>query len=153
MERFTTDRAKAKAEDDLALLGLEHPLVREFMDDYRALSAEQRALRGRLRDGVGAGTTLTIWRAEVHGSGGQFKQVVLTLGLSRDGERVPQVEALGLRIAELAPSDSGGSMPVTAAEELRSRLPDMVRRELQHRGLLTDDASVAMRLIAWIGLG
>jgi len=152
IERFTTDRAKAKDDDALALLGLEHPLVREFMDEYRALPAEHRSLRGRLRDGVGAGTTLTIWRVEVHGTGGQFKQVVLTLGLSADGERVPQVEALGLRLAELAAAESGGPMPVSAAEQLRSRLPDMVRRELQHRGLLTDEASVAMRLIAFVQL-
>jgi len=59
-------------------------------------------------------------------------------------------QALGLRLAELAVTESGGPMPVSAAEQLRSRLPDMVRRELQHRGLLTDEASVAMRLIAWI---
>jgi len=76
--------------------------------------------------------------------------VVLTLGLSADGERVPQVEALGLRIAELSASASGGSTPGNAADLLRARLPEMVRRELQHRGLLTDGASVAMRLIAWV---
>jgi Helicase conserved C-terminal domain len=152
IERFTTDRAKAKAEDDLALLGLEHPLVREFMDEYRALPAEQRALRGRLRDGVGAGTTLTVWRAEVHGAGGQFKQVVLTLGLSADGERVPQVEALGLRLGELTPSESRIAGTAETGDAIRLRLPDMVRRELQHRGLLTDDSTVAMSLIAYVQL-
>ena len=152
IERFTTDRAKAKAEDDLALLGLEHPLVREFMDEYRALPAEQRALCGRLRDGVGVGTTLTIWRAEVHGTGGQFKQVVLTLGLSADGERVPQVEALGNRLGELAPTEQRPVIDVAGVDSLRLRLPEMVRRELQHRGLLTENSSVAAKLLAWICL-
>lgn len=154
-ERFTTERGKAQDDEALALLGLEHAAVREFMDEYRALPAKQRALRGRLRDGVGAGTVLTVWRVEVHGAGGQFKQIVLTLGLTADGERLPQVEGLGLRLAELAipPSDGPVHGPEVASNLLRARVPDMVRRELQHRGLLTDEASsVAMRLIGWVHL-
>lgn len=46
IERLTTDRAKAKVDDTLARLNLEHPLFREFMAEYRALPAEHRSLRG-----------------------------------------------------------------------------------------------------------
>jgi len=153
VERFTVDRTVAKEAEDLGLLGLENPLVREFMDEYRALPAEQRAVRGRLRDAVGAGTTLTIWRVEVHGAGGQFKQLLLTLGLSADGERVPHIEALAQRLAELGPIESDApDLVAELARAIPSRLPAIVRRELQHRGLLTEDASFAMKLIACVAL-
>lgn len=153
LERFTTDRAKAKADEELALLGLEHPLVRESLDAFRELSADHRALRGRIADGPGAGTILSMWSVEIHGAGGHFRRVVLPLGVSPKGERSLPVEALAQRLAELAPADRARSNGVPRTSELlRSHMPDMLRRELQHRGLLEEGASVATRLLAWIEL-
>lgn len=53
----------------------------------------------------------------VQGTGGRSKQAVLTLGLSADGEREVKVEVLEIRIAELAATETGETMPVSAAEQ------------------------------------
>lgn len=150
IERFSTEPAKATGPYMLARLG--HELVREFMGRVSGAVAEHRSLGNRLRDRAAQAPRSRSVRGGPR-CGGAVQAGGADAGLSADGERVPQVEALGLRLAELAATESGGPMPVSAAEQLRARLPDMVWRELQYRGLLTRMmCSVAMRLIAWIGL-
>jgi hypothetical protein len=46
--RFTTDRDKALQEEELNLLGLEHPVVRQWLDAYTSLKPQDRALVGNI---------------------------------------------------------------------------------------------------------
>ncbi|MCX5658334.1 MAG: SNF2-related protein [Planctomycetota bacterium] len=162
--RFTTDRARAKEQDDLSLLGLEHPLVRKFLGEFQGLDANARAVQGRLAGGSGggAGVVLTVWRAEIHGPGGRYKRVVLPMATSSKGERLPQAESLINKLQDVdlvegtaVEATQGGKQADRQAERrawVTSALPEMVRRELQHRGLLDEGASVAMRLLGYVEL-
>jgi hypothetical protein len=40
--------------------------------------------------------------------------------------------------------------PVRRAELVRSSVPEMIRRELAHAGVLAEDASFSARLLAWV---
>jgi len=149
-ERFTTDRSAAKQDESLSLLGLEHPLVAEYLEQSKSLPANNRALVGRFSSGLAAGSVISVWRVEIHGAGGQYKQAVLPIGISANGSRLPQAEGQLSRLMELEATSANVTAVEQRASWVQSAVPEMLRRELRHRGLLDDAASVSTRLLAWI---
>ena len=103
LARFTTDRDKALQEEELDLLGLEHPVVKQWLDTYTSVKAQDRALIGNIdgnRDETGL---ITIWLVVVHGKGGQVQQRIVRLGISEGGERSPYLERLSQRTSSRPP--------------------------------------------------
>ena len=151
--RFTTDRDKALQEEELNLLGLEHPVVRQWLDAYTSVKPQDRALIGNI-GGNGDDTGLiTIWLVVIHGKGGQVQQKVVRLGISEGGERSPYLERLSQELLRTRPSqthrfqDKGqvGSLINGTASEL-------LHRELVYSGFLPEEASYSSRLLACIGV-
>ena len=63
---FTTDRDEALQDEDLQLLGLEHPITSQLMHRYSSIGADSRAVAGRLSGLAGSGL-LTIWKIDTQG--------------------------------------------------------------------------------------
>lgn len=148
--KFTTDRETAKEDDKLTLLGIEHPLVRQLMRRHGDLPAAKRALAARSRGEDAVRGVLTIWRVQVHGGKGQYRQSIVTLGLNEAGERSRPIERLATSFRELEPAAEGLVPPEQRVEWVRSVLPEMFQRELAHNGCLADGASFSARLLAWV---
>ena len=149
-QRVSTDRDKAKEDENLSLLGLEHPLVRRLTEEHRRLDADARALVGRLEAGGEASGAVSIWRVEIHSGQGQVQQRILTIGLSPEGERSRILERLTGRLRDLQPCDQTVLSPTRRVEFVRSAVPEMIRRELEHAGVLAEDTSFSARLLAWV---
>lgn len=148
--RISTDRDKAKEDENLSLLGLEHPLVRRLMDTHRQLGAESRSLVGRLQSANGIQGAMSIWRVEIHGGKGHVHQRMVNIGLNAEGERYRPLERLEDYLHGLEPAQQFLFEPVRRAELVRTVVPEMIRRELAHAGVLTEDASFSARLLAWM---
>ncbi|MEX2215951.1 MAG: SNF2-related protein [Phycisphaeraceae bacterium] len=148
--RFTTNRDRAKDDDSLGLLGLEHPLVRRMLDECRSLPADQRAVVGRSERTSGTPATLSVWRVEVHGANGYFRQAVVPLAVDGTGQRLPTGETMLAQLGQLGPSVTASVEGVNRNEVVARTLPEMLRREAQHRGLLREGSSLAMQLIGWV---
>ena len=146
----TTNRERAKENEDLTLLGLEHPLVLRLMAGHTDLSASSRALAGRLPDAEDYRGCLTIWRIEVHGGKGQFQRRVVPIGLDESGKRSRRLEQVGPRLRELQPIRTALFDREERTSLVRNDLPEMIRRELTHAGSLPEGASFSARLLAWI---
>ena len=150
---ITVDRDEAMADERLTLLGLEHPLVRQLSERHRHLAADRRGLAGRMPDGSGLRGVLTVWHIQVHGSGGRYHQRIISLGIDENGQRSRDLERLDHSLTELEPARTS----VFDAENRRrlatTTLPEMLRRELTYKGILTDDASFSSRLLAWVEIG
>ena len=93
---------------------------------------------------------VTIWRVESHSGQGQVQQRILTIGLTPEGERSRPLERLVDQIHDLQPSDQAVFDTLRRAELVRSAVPEMIRRELAHAGVLTEDTSFSARLLAWV---
>jgi hypothetical protein len=145
---FSRNRDEAKAEENLALLGLEHPLVERFMREHRSLGADGRALVGHLPGTSGTGV-LTIWLAHVHGGKRQYHQRLVTLAANPQGERLRQMERQLGDLRLLRPADHA-ILQAGERHELLHTIRDMLRRELSHLGLLNEGESFSSRLLAWI---
>ena len=128
--RISTDREKAKEDENLSLLGLEHPLVRRLTEKHRQLDASERGVVGRLAVGNDLHGAVSVWRVEIHSSQGQVQQKIVTIGLNPEGERSRLLERLADRLRELQPCDQSVFTHTRRTELARSTVPEMIRREL-----------------------
>ena len=83
---------------------------------------------------------------------GQYHQRIVTIGLNEELERSRLIERLSERLRDLSPAQEGLFQPNQRIELVRNVIPDMVRRDLTHNGLLANGASITNRLLAWIEL-
>ena len=149
---FTTSREQAKVSDELGLLGLEHPAVRRMLVGCRSLDARERAIMGRSRQFPGKPCILSVWRIEIHGSGGYFRQAIIPLAVNPDGHRLPIGDALLNGLSDFSPALEDVLNAARRHELVASVLPEMLRREVEHRGMLREGCSLAMQLIGWVEL-
>ncbi len=150
--RFTTDRDRAKEDDNLTLLGIEHPLVRLLMQKQRDFPAGQRCLVGRVVGERAVRGALSVWHVQIHGGKGQYHQRIVTIGINEEWERSRPVERLAETLRDLAPAREWLLEARQRTELVRTVIPEMVRRDLTHGGLLANGASISNRLLAWVEL-
>jgi len=151
-QRITTSRERAKNDDALGLFGLEHPLVRRLLELSRKLSPMERALsagRGRVSPQPCA---VSVWRVEIHAANGYYRQAIIPMAIDAAGHRLPTGESLLNKLDEMTSPADALLEANRRAGIVASALPDMLRREVEHRGLLREDASLATQLIGWIEL-
>ena len=151
---FTTDRDKALEAENLNLLGLEHPVVRGWLDRWASLDAGNRAVHCGL-DARGGSEVLTIWHVGVDTAGGQLVQRVVPIGINCDGQRSPQLEtqAADLLAFASATPDSSACDLTRVKGLLVDAAPQILHRELVHSGLLSEGSSYSSRLIALLACG
>ena len=150
--RFTTNRELAKDNDELGLLGLEHPLVRSMLASGRDLAPARRAMTGRLERSSGGPAILSVWRVEIHGASGYFRQAIVPLAIDSNGHRLPTGETLLGNVRDIQPALDSVMAPERRRQLIASVLPEMLRRDVEHRGLLGEGSSLAMQLVGWIEL-
>ena len=147
--RFTTDRNAAQEDEETSLLGLEHPFVKELLDRDRQLSEGERAFTAAQQAFRGA---LSVWHISLHDSAQRLMQRVVPIGVDGQGRRSKAVETVLNSLSSL----DARSVSVFTEEErrglVRTVIPEMLRRDLTHKGLLSDSVTVAWRLLAWVEL-
>jgi hypothetical protein len=148
---MTTDRDEAMRVEELSLLGLEHPIVDQLMRLSHELGPTKRGIAGVLPKTDDACGVLTFWHIHIHGPGGQYQQRIVPIGVDENRERSRAVERLAGRLRELQPSAITSNPDRRKA--IAERIPEMLQRELSHKGWLPENASFSSKLIAWVEIG
>ncbi|MGC8494753.1 MAG: helicase-related protein, partial [Syntrophobacteraceae bacterium] len=149
---FTTDRDRAIQDDDLHLLGLEHPVIDSLIKRCSSLAPSARAIAGRLR-GVNGGGLLTIWKISAQGENGQSLHHIVRIGMNVDGDRAPWLERLDdkiLGIESLTPEATDTWRRI--ALEKKQRLQELLHRELTYSGVISEEMSYSAVPLALFGL-
>lgn len=143
--RLATVRDQSLARSDVELLGLDHPLVVEYMARYRGLPPQEVGLRVQAenhRTGV-----LSLWHVTTQGERGELRTTILPLAVDFHGHRVPawerQIDGLFQR-----PPATSDARP--RPDLLADVLEPMVQRELMHRGVIGERRGYDARLIGWV---
>lgn len=146
--RMTTDREAAKEDEQTALLGLEHPFVKELLEEDRRLEGGARSLAASYREDTKG--VLTVWHVSLQDAAQRFMQRVIPIGLDSQGKRSKTIELLVSQFGDLSPASKSAFTPSARAELVSTVVPEMLRRDLAHKGLLSDSVTLAWRLLAWI---
>lgn len=142
--RLTTDRDDSLESETVELLGLDHPLVVRYLNEYRDLDPTQLGIRVASNDertGV-----LSVWHVTSQGERGETKNVIIPLAVNEDLERIPQWEKQIDQVFALpsaGKNSQGLGIDPTAFEP-------MIQRELSQRGVLGKDRGYESRLIGWL---
>ncbi|MCP1760990.1 DEAD/DEAH box helicase [Bradyrhizobium japonicum] len=145
--RFTLNREAATNQDELQLMGLDHPLVQEELGRWRNLPPENI---GIAVSGEGEGQVLlSLWMVETSGGNGERRVVVQPIAVKRDGVRVPSIERLCERYFQ-APSAAPTLRPEQRLDLFTSAVEPTLQRELKHKGSANGNGSYSAELIGYV---
>jgi hypothetical protein len=150
--RITSDRDMAIDDENLSLLGLEHPIAKRLLDQDKAVPANGRALTASMAGGVQG--VLSIWHVTLQDSNQRYEQKIIPIGIDVERNRCSTIESYFWLITNLAHPQSGSSLLSAAdrQELVINVTPDMLRRDLTHKGLLSESITLDRRLLFWIEL-
>ncbi len=143
--RFTTDRDASIESESIDLMGLDHPLVMQYMQQFRGLPDDHIGIRVRSDDGRTG--VMSIWHVTTQGDRGETRNQMLTLAIDGDGQRIPAWEKQVDRLFQLEPATSDKPPQV---DLLTEALEPMIQRELVHRGFLSENRGYDARLVGWV---
>lgn len=145
--RFTLNREVANDQDDLQLLGLDHPIVQEELGRWRSLPPEEVGIA--VGGDVGETVLLSLWMVEASTSNGERRVVLQPIAVKRDGTRVPAVERQCERYLS-APA----ATPTFSAEDrldlFNKAVEPTLQRELKHKGAANGDGSYSAELVGYV---
>jgi SNF2 family DNA or RNA helicase len=146
-QRFTLDRDTATSNDNVDLMGLDHPLVQEELSRWRSLVPEQLGVA--LNGTEGGITLLSLWLVEASAGTGEKRVSVQPIAVRQDGTRVPSVERQASQLFH-----SAEAPPVLSPDERLSLFASIVeptlQRELRHKGAADGDGSFSAELIGYL---
>jgi hypothetical protein len=145
--RFTLSRDAATNEDDLQLMGLDHPIVQAELARWRTLQPEEVGIA--VKGDVEGPVLLSLWMVDASAGKGERRVVVQPIAVKQDGTRVPAVERLSEKFLQAPPSK-----PIFRPEQ-RSDLfihavEPTLQRELRHKGAANGDGSYSAELIGYV---
>ena len=145
--RCTLNRDLAREEDNLELLGIDHPLVTRLIGEWRAVPPESIGASVTAPDGRAA--VLSVWLVHAHATDAERKTCMIPLAVDADGQRHPVLEMM-LRDVFAAEVRAPVYEPDSRRHLLAEAITPMLHRELWHRGIAVQHGGYAVELIAWV---
>ncbi len=145
--RFTLSRDAASNQDDLHLLGLDHPLVEDELERWRNVPPEEIgiAVSGDVEEPI----VLSLWMVEISAGNGERRVVVQPIAVKRDGTRIPAVERLCDKYLH-APASSSVFQTEQRSELFAQAVEPTLQRELRHKWAAKGDGSYSSELIGYV---
>lgn len=145
--RFTLNRETATSNDNVELLGLDHPLVQEELGRWRIVPPEDIGIA--VAAGVDDSVLLSFWLIEASGKNGERRVLVQPIAVKQDGTRVPGLERQSERYLQASTITPRFSADQRVELFLRVVEPAL-QRELKHRGTVNEDGSYSAELIGYV---
>jgi SNF2 family DNA or RNA helicase len=152
VQLFTTDRDMALQDDNLQLLGLEHPVVAALLRQFSESDAAKRAVSGKIADLPGNGL-LTVWKVTVQTKEGQTHIRIVRIGIDETGLRAPWLERIGEKLLGMtAPETITPSSWRQSAMAMKERLRELLHKELVFSGSISEEISYHAVLLTIVGI-
>jgi len=146
--RLTTDREFSMEQENVQLLGLDHPLVAAYLRRFREQPPEELGFRVQSPDGTAG--VLAAWAVDARGDKGQIKRLIITLAVDTEGRRHVAWEREPEKLWRAPTSSQNGKQTDKRLAILRNTLEPMLQRELEHRGFGKADRGFEAKLISWV---
>lgn len=139
---FTTNREQALEQDNIEILGLDHPIIEKWLKEYRSLPPEKIACSVTGKE-IPLGV-LSIWEIETHNNKGNTIRKIVKIGMSYSGERLIALERLCDQLFNQESKATKGKV------ELLERAEKLLEREIKHYGKFESDQAYSSKIIGWI---
>lgn len=145
---LTTERELSLQNENIQLLGLDHPLVATHLQTFHDLPPEELGVRVQSPDG--ANGILAVWLVEARGDKGQVQRMIVPLAADADGKRLVAWERQPEKLWKALPSKPSHNQSDNQLAILRDRLEPMLQPEIEYRGLATGSRGFEAKLIGWV---
>jgi superfamily II DNA or RNA helicase len=145
--RFTLSRDAATSQDQLELLGLDHPIIQEELGRWRSVSPEDLGIS--VQGETGEPILLSFWQVEVRREGGERQVSVVPIAVKPDGTRVVHIERQAERFLQAAPTKPVLSVD-QRLDQFRNVVEPTLQRELKLRGAANGDGSYSTVLVGYV---
>lgn len=145
--RFTLNREAATSEDDLQLMGLDHPVVQDELSRWRSIPPEELGVA--VSANVDEPVLLSLWMVEASAGNGERRVVLQPIAVKQDGTRVPAVERNSEQYLQ-APTSSPRFLPEQRMELFARAVEPTLQRELRHKDAANGDGSYSADLIGYV---
>lgn len=150
--RFTSDRERALLNENLELLGLEHPVINSLRAHCMGLPDSDRAICGKIA-GLPAGGLLFFWKIHTHAKDGRSAHYIVRIGITAAGERAPWLEKLGDKLLSAAVVDSDRATALrNGANNCKTKAHEILHRELIYSGKADETMSYSAVLLVMFGV-
>jgi superfamily II DNA or RNA helicase len=145
--RFTLNRNTATSQDEIELMGLDHPIVQEELGKWRSVPPEELgiAVLGDTESTV----LLSFWLVEMTAGKGERRVLVQPIAVKQDGTRVPFVERQCEHYLH-AQAAKPILSPDQRLELFLKFVEPTLQRELKHKGPANGDGSYSVELIGYV---
>ncbi|OAJ66094.1 DEAD/DEAH box helicase [Gluconobacter cerinus] len=142
--RFTLSREAAAAQEDLQLMGLDHPMIQNEIRRWREIPPEDVgiAVSGDMAEPV----LLSVWLIEASAGNGERRVTIQPVAVKQGGIRVPAVERLYEKYLN-APPTMPRFGPEMRIDLLSRSIEPALQRELQRKGAAEVEGSYSAELI------
>jgi hypothetical protein len=145
--RFTLQRENATNQDELQLIGLDHPVVQAELEQWRNLPPSEIGIS--VSGDSDAPAILSLWLVEASAGRGERRMLVQPIAVGQDGTRAPSVERQCEKYFN-APSAPPPFQLEKRLDLFSNAIEPALQRELNHKGLASGDGSYSAMLIGYV---
>jgi SNF2 family DNA or RNA helicase len=151
--QFTSDRDTAVQNEQIQLIGLEHPIIQEIMNKFiNGGLVSARALYGYAPNIAGDGL-LTYWNVNTTAKEGLSRNYIVKLGIDLKGSRAPWIESSSEKAASIQSAIQTSGTWKSLAKENKAHIQEYLHRELAYKGIVSEGVSYSAVPVAMFGMG
>jgi SNF2 family DNA or RNA helicase len=144
---FSISREKATNQDDVELIGLDHPLIQKEIARWRDIAPEDVGVC--VLGDVEKPVLLSLWMVEVSTGNGDRRTILQPIAIKEDGSRVPSVERQCEHLFHSPPSIPHFT-PEQRGDLFDRFVEPMLQRELKHKNSSNADGGYSAELMTCI---
>ncbi|MCW8905968.1 MAG: SNF2-related protein [Sedimenticola sp.] len=145
----TLDRDLAQDDENLELIGIDHPITDRLSAQWRSIEATRLGATASL--GLDEPVVLSVWLVHSFGGRQDSGAHIVPIAVGGDGKRVPTVEK---QYRDCFKASAGHPQFESSerAELLHTFIEPTLQRELGYRGIASPEKGYSTELLAWIEL-
>lgn len=144
---FSLSREKATNQDDVDLIGLDHPLIQKEIARWRDIAPEDVGVC--VLGDVEKPVLLSLWMVEISTGNGDRRTILQPIAIKEDGSRVPSVERQCEPLFHSPPSIPHFT-PEQRLDLFSKFVEPMLQRELKHKNSSNADGGYSAELMTCI---
>ncbi|WP_373508512.1 helicase-related protein [Thiocapsa sp.] len=143
----TLDRDLAQTDDDLVLMGLDHPTLGRLSKRWR--SAPPSGIGAVAKGDLVQPIVLSVWWVQSFGGGSGAGAYIIPIAVDLEGKRAPAIEKR-YRDVFRTPAAHLVFQPSERIDLMHRHIEPTLQRELSYRGIASPAKGYSSELVAWV---